>query len=125
MPRLRIVHASDFHIGRLPNQVGLPEVLKAPTNYPINVWQAVSTHSDIHLDAFAAWIHANAAGFDVLLVSGDLASTGYAADLQAADEYLHSPAARGYLNAKGKPTLQTTRKPIVFLPGNHDRFGPN
>lgn len=125
MPRLRVLHASDLHMGGVPNRIGIPEVLKAPANYPINQWQAVSTHSDLHADAFAAWVYANAASFELVLVSGDLATTGYAFDLQTAHEYLFSPAVRGYLNAQNRPTLQTTGKPTVVIPGNHDRFGSN
>lgn len=121
MARLRIVHASDFHIGRTANQIGIPELLKNPSQ-PISTWATVSSHSDIYADAFAAWVHANANRFDVLLISGDLASTGNPGDLRAAKRYTHSPAKSGYLSARNKPTLQSTNKPICLIPGNHDRF---
>ena len=60
--------------------------------------------------------------YDAIVLSGDLATTGSTADL---DEVLALlwPATDGYLGSDGRPTLRAASKPILLIPGNHDRFG--
>jgi hypothetical protein len=63
---------------------------------------------------------------DVILVTGDLATTGDARDLRPAHEFVDAAPVSGrrapWLTAAGKPTLQAAGAPIVLLPGNHDRY---
>jgi 3',5'-cyclic AMP phosphodiesterase CpdA len=129
MAVFRILHASDLHFARLAHLVGIPDLLQAwLQNYsaPQGIWSPVSSQGDIYVSAFAAFVEANRQGLDAIVISGDLATTGDPADVRAAHRYLYSPAVHGYLNGRGKPTLQAAdkkhQKPLLCLPGNHDRF---
>src|SRR5262249_11415513 len=44
-------------------------------------------------------------------------------DLKTALSFLNSPVGIGYLDSQGLPTLRAAGKPIVLIPGNHDRYG--
>ncbi len=124
MSLFRILHASDFHFATVPNQIGIPDLLQAWQQGVLGTWAPVSSQGTISVDAFAAFAYANRAGFDVLVVSGDLATTGGSKNLRTALAFLDRPVVSGYLDARGQPTLQATAKPIVLIPGNHDRFAP-
>ena len=60
---------------------------------------------------------------DAILVSGDLADSGSFKDLESATGLVLGPP--GYpdpwMNGR-RPTLQGAGKPIVIVPGNHDRY---
>jgi 3',5'-cyclic AMP phosphodiesterase CpdA len=122
MSLFRILHASDLHFATVPHQIGIPDLLRAWQQSLPGTWAPISSQSTICVDAFAAFAHANRSGFDVLVLSGDLAATGGLRNLRTAFAFLHSPVVTGYLDAQGQPSLQATGKPIVLIPGNHDRY---
>ncbi len=122
MSLFRILHASDLHFASVPHQIGIPDLLQAWQRGIHGAWAPVSSQGTIYADAFAAFAYANRTGFDVLVVSGDLATTGGLKNLQTALAFLGQPVVSGYLNARGQPTLQAPGKPIVVIPGNHDRY---
>jgi hypothetical protein len=77
--------------------------------------------------AFAAWALVNENSYDVIVLSGDLATTGSQRALKRAFDFLTAPAMYGntYVTAKNRqPTLKAVQRPIVLVPGNHDRYGP-
>jgi 3',5'-cyclic AMP phosphodiesterase CpdA len=122
----RLLHASDLHFGQTPGQVGVPVLLQNPYWW----WAGIpgtpamaSSHNLDRVDALAAFAFYKRQRYDAILVTGDLATTGKADDLNAAYEFIASPAVKGYLNAAGRPTLQAAGRPLYLLPGNHDRFG--
>ncbi|HEY7310583.1 MAG TPA: metallophosphoesterase [Gemmataceae bacterium] len=123
MAVFRLLHASDLHFARVPRQIGLPDLRHAWASRVSGTWAPVSSHGPIYADAFAAFVYANRNGLDAIFLSGDVATTGDPGDLRPAHRFLHAPAAAGYLSVKNRPTLQAANKPIVLLPGNHDRFG--
>jgi len=62
--------------------------------------------------------------YDAIVLSGDLATTGAADDLSAVIQFMEGVPVHGdYQTAEGQPTLLAARKPILIIPGNHDRFG--
>ena len=63
--------------------------------------------------------------YDMILISGDLATTGTNADLQVAREFTNSKSVNAYLNSGSKPSLQGCSRPIFAMPGNHDRYRDN
>jgi 3',5'-cyclic AMP phosphodiesterase CpdA len=123
MPRFRLLHASDLHFARVANQIGLPDARYAWANQVAGNWAPVSSHNWIYADAFAAFAYANQTGLDAIVLSGDLATTGDGRDLRAARRFITRPATSGYLSRTNRPTLRATNKPVLLLPGNHDRFG--
>jgi 3',5'-cyclic AMP phosphodiesterase CpdA len=64
-----------------------------------------------------------AAVVDGLIVTGDLATTGIATDVNAALRFVASPAAAGFYSAPRSPTLGfVDGRVIQIIPGNHDKF---
>jgi 3',5'-cyclic AMP phosphodiesterase CpdA len=119
MPQFRLLHASDLHFARVPHQIGIPEVFHG---FGGGKWAPVSSQSNSRAEALADFVHANSQGPDVIVISGDLAATGDPADLRAARRYLTAPAVDDCFSAQHQPTLQAAGKPVVLIPGNHDRF---
>jgi hypothetical protein len=126
MAVFRILHASDLHFGATANQVGIPDLFQNPAW----LWQGfsgvpapVSSHNWTRADALAAFAFYKSPSYNAILITGDLATKGNRQDLQAAFDFLFAAPVRGYLGANRRPTLQAAGKPILLLPGNHDRFG--
>ncbi len=134
MESFRLLHISDLHIGMQQKIIGFPDrkhlsqfplgqVSLAPSSYDFDLAKAVAKH---------AFYRGNR--LDAILITGDLATVGYTADLGLAHDYVHAPglprALPGqpawswapWLSAAGFPTLEPAGAPIVLLPGNHDRF---
>lgn len=113
--RFRLLHGSDLHFNA---RTGLDKALSP-----------LSAHDPAAAEAFAraAWQLGGAgnvddAVVDALLLSGDLGTSGDAADLALAHRYLSAPAVDRWLAADRTPTLMGAQLPTGLLPGNHDRF---
>lgn len=122
MPSFSILHASDLHIAAVPNALGLvdfdfDEFLEHPSLFDFQ-----SSHDDDMLEALAHRVYELRRGLDLVLLTGDLATTGARDDLFAAKSRLTAPAKRRYLTAGGKSTLGFMGKKLKLMPGNHDRF---
>lgn len=123
MALFRLLHASDFHLGRsgfmsLSANAGWRHRL-------LNGWPLMS-HNPNAVAAFARFAFANRQSFDSLVITGDLATTGNARDLRAAYRLCAAaPAHQGvYLTSTGRPTLNQWAQAgrLDILPGNHDRY---
>jgi predicted phosphodiesterase len=122
-----ILHVSDTHFHYREGTTGLPENLGLLVGGQIR-WGGldfVSSHSLTVADAVAYFAYVNRDAIDVIVVSGDLATTGDRRDLLIAREFIDGVPApgRGYWTERF-PTLRAAGKPVVVIPGNHDRFGP-
>jgi 3',5'-cyclic AMP phosphodiesterase CpdA len=134
MESFRLLHLSDFHIAVQQKVIGFPDwkhlpayslgyASLSPSSYDSDLAKAVAKH---------AFVRGNQ--LDAILITGDLATVGYVADLDLAHEFVHSPGLAAplpgqppwtwapWLNATGFPTLESSGAPVVLLPGNHDRF---
>ena len=108
MMRLRLLHFSDLHLAvrykRLRHSVCKPEILEEI--------------------ARLAYFWRN--NIDGILISGDIADFGRQNDIERAKEFTFSPphltSKKPWLNLHNRPTLQACNKPIILIPGNHDRF---
>jgi predicted MPP superfamily phosphohydrolase len=122
---VRVLHASDLHFGQTGNKVGIIEwwaAVRGGANlFPLPT--LISSHSDDCVNALADFAFANEAYYDVLLLTGDLATTGSRADLRRAYGFLTAARTRGYMSGPRRPTLHGLKRPIQVLPGNHDRYG--
>lgn len=77
------------------------------------------------MTALAEFAVNNSSGYDALLVSGDIATTGSDADLKTAASLFEAPTTTaGFLTRQNAPTLHALQNKIALIPGNHDRFGP-
>lgn len=97
MSLFRILHTSDLHFAGVPYQIGIPDLLHAWQQRVLGSWAPTSSQGIIYADAFAAFAYANRFAFDVLLISGDLATTGGWRNLRAAAAFLDH-AVSGYLD---------------------------
>lgn len=61
---------------------------------------------------------------DAIMVSGDLATRGFTPDLEIAKNFLFTPSqsTATIYTATGEASLNTDGRPIVIVPGNHDRY---
>ncbi len=121
-----ILHVSDTHFHWREGTTGLPENLELLVSGKIR-WGGldfVSSHSLTVADAVAYFAYVNREIIDVIVVSGDLATTGDRGDLMIAREFIDGVPApdQAYWTSRF-PTLRGAGKPIVVIPGNHDRYG--
>jgi DNA repair exonuclease SbcCD nuclease subunit len=110
--RLRILHLSDLHI--------------ADWYKPWRTLLKVPTADRTVLSHIAKTAYYNKDDVDVIMISGDIADFGYREDLLRAREFLDPMAAfdpiQPWKDRAGHPTLKAVGKPLVLVPGNHDRF---
>jgi 3',5'-cyclic AMP phosphodiesterase CpdA len=134
MESFRLLHLSDLHIAVQQKVIGFPDRRHLP-QYPLGQFSLSPSSYDFDL-AKAVAKHAFLLGnqLDAILITGDLATLGYTADLTLARDYGHAPGLpqplpgqppwtwAPWLNASGFPTLEPSGAPVILLPGNHDRF---
>src|SRR6476660_6992469 len=86
MGSFRILHASDLHIGAKAGRTGFPEWLGHPTSIPTDV----TTHDPAIAESFARFLIEDP-DFDLVLLTGDIATTGRRGDLAAARAFVQGP----------------------------------
>ncbi len=110
MQLLQVLHLSDLHIQRKKSFV-----------------RSVGPKCDqTALQAIAEIAYRDRDRFDAILISGDIADLGWEYDLRHAIDFFdlipeprfHKP----WLSSNGEPTLKAFGKPIIIVPGNHDRY---
>jgi 3',5'-cyclic AMP phosphodiesterase CpdA len=132
MTHFRILHASDFHLAVRPFQTAWQVIRSwfAETEWLSLLMEdgwgerfrslaPFDSYDPDILEAFLDFVWQPPEEYDVLLLSGDLATTGSAADLQRARQLLLASVAEERTTLAGLPS------PVALMPGNHDRFGPN
>lgn len=74
-------------------------------------------------EQFARFVHFNKDAIDLIVLSGDLATTGLASDIKSAfDYFVINPNWRfGYSQSHYRPPIDDSI-PTVVIPGNHDRY---
>lgn len=108
MEVIHLVHISDLHLS-----LRYRWLRSSPLHMPC-------------LEELARLVHKNATEdhLDGLLVTGDIADSGDVEDLALSkktmfpDGYMNEP----WLGSHGLPSFNILRKPIAFLPGNHDKY---
>lgn len=104
MPTLRILHLSDLHIASPMTRVYKKGFRRSVYN----------KHTLVALENIV-----NTHRIDAILISGDIADTATSKDLQLAKDFIASP---DRISLKNKPGLKNSNKPVILLPGNHDRL---
>lgn len=131
MATFRILHVSDLHIARVAESInfidlrprrkavirafrrsheGHPIHFRHPTSHDIAALQDVAEHAFLDSE------------LDLILITGDIATTGEADDLRVAVDFIAGPPAAGWMTARDTPTLAAAKTHIALLPGNHDRY---
>lgn len=117
---------SDLHIAVRPN---IWNIFTESGARPANSSRALfspTSHDPAPLEALARFIVSQPRNrYGAVLIAGDLSTTGDDEDLQAASAFFTSPQEEdgcAHLNAKGKPTVSSSKLRIHLMPGNHDRY---
>lgn len=131
MVTFRVLHVSDLHVARVAESVnfvdvrsrrkglirairgqykGHPVHFRHPTSHDIAALQDVAEHAFLDPE------------LDLILITGDIATTGEADDLRVAVDFITGPPAAGWMTARNTPTLAAAKAPVALLPGNHDRY---
>lgn len=111
MTSFRILHLSDLHIVKY----SLKEMLRRPRVGKIDIVEAIARF---------AW--SNKKELDAILVTGDIADNGHAANMDLASRFIKDqadPPKTPFLSQRKHPTLAAAEVPVMLVPGNHDRFG--
>jgi predicted phosphodiesterase len=118
MGKFFVLHASDLHLAKVPDRRGFPGWLD-PRRLSPPTWLA--SHGSSHPEALARFVFEKKP--DLVLITGDIATSGAPKNLSVASEFIDSQPGSTYFNAKRspRPTLATANRALV--PGNHDRFG--
>ncbi len=130
-----VLHASDFHISKVPYSTGRagarpPLLSRLKLAFSRFKRFKLVSHDDAVLRAFAQFLYKYAhegQKFDLVALTGDLATTGYDTDLKQAHEFLESRVADWVKleNASHEPTISFANALVELLPGNHDRYRRN
>ena len=131
MTTFRLLHVSDLHIAEEPDQWDIVSAYRLFRKWELSSalqrarlpWVTPSSYDRDLARAVARFAKTYAEKVDVILVTGDIATTGLAADLRTAHQFISASPARGSRSINNFPTLNSSRLPIFLLPGNHDRFG--
>lgn len=130
MAHFRILHLSDFHFCEVPNRQNAlslwrnPRSTIAPDIFGRLNFLPESYAVDV-ADSVAKFVYFRRFAADAIVISGDLATTGMAADLASARAFVADPPVAGVLSRSQRPTLRAANLPVLLLPGNHDRFQDN
>lgn len=130
----RILHLSDLHTATQASRVGVND-WRARLSRGGDLSLRPTSHDPMCLQAAAnlAWRLADRPGrIHMMLVTGDLATTGSAEDLRTAwdfvgplvPETVAPPDAADPPAARTRGTVAALRVRKRLLPGNHDRYGP-
>lgn len=128
MGEVRLLHLSDLHFCRRPDNPDLVGLFRAD---PISAFRVYAFGEHISrlasyrpqlADAVAEFIYTEYAALDAIIITGDLATTGRAVDLAIAARYIDEPCANKWLTSRETPSLNSRDLPAFLLPGNHDRY---
>jgi 3',5'-cyclic AMP phosphodiesterase CpdA len=131
------VHLSDFHFCTEPLRLNALNLIKRDVRKTIDTWRAQGQQFGIASVAkpasYVPSITSGVAQFclkhthsiDGIIISGDLATTGMATDIGVARAFVDDAPLSGFRSESHRPTLQSARRPIYVLPGNHDRYANN
>src|SRR5580704_7639784 len=126
MTTFRLLHASDLHLALKPYQYGLPDSWWDVVRFRCSPSLVSSQDPDLvkAFFVFASTMPPDDIDYDILVLSGDLATTGQWADLQVARAFIEGVAAGGAPPTFDLPSLDGHPGTVKLIPGNHDRFGP-
>lgn len=89
---------------------------------PISIFGFPASFDSDLTESAASFIYDQQGEYDLIVISGDLATTGHNEYLRAARSYTHGTPSVAYHSNSGEPTIVAETKKKLVIPGNHDRF---
>ena len=134
MTRFRVAHLTDLHFGRKldwlnpadSTESGMGAAKEAIRNVMGGKTGPIFYPSTFNPDAALSlldWLIDECLQLDAVLVTGDLATTGEAADLELASQYFAGKVPTKWSPAPLPDFSAVVDTPLLTLPGNHDRYG--
>ncbi len=135
MTVFRIAHLTDLHFGRVSNwentlesaESGIERV-KELLRYSFDrrdgrrpIFYPSTFNPDVALGV-SNWLAQELPYLDVVLVTGDLATTGDEADLELALKFFCGQIPSEWAPVPVSVDVTNSGVPLIMLPGNHDRF---
>src|SRR5947209_20602223 len=106
MDTFRLLHVSDFHFAVCPRMIEFPDTPAALQVLAVGRGHlGPSSHDPDLAEAAARFLYRQPNRFDLVLVTGDLATTGHPADLAVAAEYFFAPPASAWWGRSGAATI--------------------
>ena len=130
MASFRILHLSDFHFCLEANRRNLQDLFRRPKIKTFNQvkknksYFVPSSYDPLLAEAVARFVWERRETIDLIIVSGDCATTGLKEDLEVAARFIKSQPSREYRTARNEGTINFGI-PVLVLPGNHDRYVDN
>lgn len=133
MTRFKVLHISDLHFSSQAGRQDIRQIISSKKKLLVlhqlfksgnKPWYPSSFDPDL-AEAVARIAFDRKHQYDVILISGDLATTGLEDDLSSAYDFVSSNVVTGWMNSKRKPTLFAAERDVMLLPGNHDRYADN
>lgn len=133
----KLIHLSDLHLSAMPGRIGIidvpSELARRFKRYLRNrvpmgelfgdlYFGPSSYRKDVAERLAQTLMNPEFSDADLIVLSGDLATSGESLDLDVAKSYLHDEADDFFLSGKGQPTLDAAKRPYFLIPGNHDRY---
>lgn len=131
MSLFRLLHVSDFHYCTEPNRKNWVDLFRDPPglslmqlNNGIRLSDLPTSYSAEISEASARFLLQEGREFDLVVISGDVATIGSPDSIAAAFRFVDESRAVpwSYLSSTWRPTLGGDARRTFLLPGNHDRF---
>lgn len=125
MPSFGILHISDLHCSETPSHMSVLDYahLQNIGKTKLGNVDLLASHDPDMLQALAVFAWENSEEYDVILITGDLATIGSEQDLRTAYRFVNCSSTKRTLMYDIDPTLGFLHsRKMAILPGNHDRF---
>jgi hypothetical protein len=134
MAIFRLLHSSDLHVAFRQERIGVVDYWQSGLRSPRSLRRVrrTSSYSPDLLDGLIELVYRQGDRFDAVLLSGDLATTGKEEDLEQARSCIDGNAgahwSSSHSSERPRPEVASHRalkgagRPILLLPGNHDRY---
>jgi 3',5'-cyclic AMP phosphodiesterase CpdA len=118
-----ILHVSDLHFGIQPNVTHVYDSRHERDGARRGLLHQSSHDPDlVEFVASTAYKLRRKNALDLVVITGDLATSGSDDDLSAAYTFVDRETNLGWINAEGDPSLDGQHQKLLLLPGNHDRY---
>lgn len=132
MATFRILHVSDLHLAQIARTINFIDT-RSVRQHAVLAYKRLrgssttlryrrpTSHDPAAVYNLAAHLYQNP-DVDLILITGDIATTGDLSDQQTAHELLTAQPEHRWTSAHQRPTLRGAMAPVAILPGNHDRY---